>query len=75
MTALEILIGLSLMVLSAFGTVILLNFKDLKTSVKEMAQSVVQLNIKLEKVITDQVWHREEIKKLEERIDSLENKE
>lgn len=75
MTALEILIGLSLMILSGFGTVILLNFKDLKVSVKEMAHSVVQLNIKLERVITDQAWHKEDIKEIKERLDALENKE
>ena len=74
MTTLEVLIGLSLMVLSAFGSVILLNFKDLKSSVKEMSASVVQLNIKLEKVITDQVWHKEEITEIKERMDAIEKK-
>ena len=74
MTTLEVLIGLSLMVLSGFGSVILLNFKDLKSSVKEMSASVVQLNIKLERVITDQVWHKEEIAEIKERMDAIEKK-
>lgn len=75
MSLIEIFGAIGVMVLSSFGTVLLLNFKELKDSFKQMAESVIQLNIKLERVIVDQVWHKEEIKEIKERLESLENKE
>lgn len=75
MSVLEILLAFFIMVVSGFGTLILFNFKEFKIALKEMASSVVQLNIKLERVITDQAWHKEDIKEIKERLDALEHKE
>lgn len=75
MSLIEILVGVLIMILSGFGTVIMLNFKEIKDNFRTMAESVVQLNIKLERVITEQIFHRKDMDRLEERIELLENKE
>jgi predicted nucleic acid-binding Zn-ribbon protein len=70
----EILLLIFGSVLSALGTLLLAYFKGIKTDISTMSASMVQMNLKLEKVITDQSWHKEEITELKERITSLESK-
>lgn len=63
------------MVLSILGTILLMYFKDMKNSVMSMSESISELNVKMEKVVTDISWHREEIEKIDARINELEKKE
>lgn len=57
---LEIIVAVFGFVLTILGTILIMSFKDMKTDVKVMSGSMINLNLKLEKVITDQSWHKEE---------------
>lgn len=68
-------------VLTALGTMLMLYLKDIKNDFKfmridvgEMSDSMGEMNIKLEKVITDQTWHKEEMKEVKARISLLEKR-
>lgn len=63
---LEIIIAVFGFVLTILGTLLILNFKDMKTDVKTMSSSMFDLNLKLEKVINDQAWHKEESAELKQ---------
>lgn len=69
---LEILISIFGFILTILGTLLISYFKEMKQDVKSMSDSVMQLNIKLEKVILDQSWHKEEINELNEKIVKME---
>lgn len=68
---LEIILTTFGFVLTILGTLLLNYFREMKTDVKNMSYSIIELNIKLEKVMTDQTWHKEEMSLLKERIDTL----
>lgn len=70
----EIILSVFGLVLTALGTLLLGYFKDLKLDVKSMSSSIIELNIKLERVILDQTWHKEEITMLKDDIAMLKNK-
>lgn len=72
---LEIIISIFGFILTILGTVLILYFKDMKTDVKTMSESMVKMNVKLEKVITDQSWHKREINEIKSRISGLEHKD
>lgn len=57
-------------ILSIMGTMILVYFKKISSGIDTMSINMVEMNVKLERVITDQDWHRLEIKEIKE-----ENKE
>lgn len=69
----EIITGLFGFILTVLGTLLVSYFKDMKNDVKNMSESVFQLNIKLEKVISDQSYHKEEIQDIKQRLKDLEN--
>lgn len=69
----EIITGLFGFILTVLGTLLVSYFKDMKNDVKNMSESVFQLNIKLEKVISDQSYHKEEIQDIKKRLKDLEN--
>ena len=58
-------------ILTTLGTLLVNYFREMKTDVKDMSTSIVQLNIKLEKVITDQVWHKEEMDLIRAKLNKL----
>jgi predicted nucleic acid-binding Zn-ribbon protein len=60
------------LVITGLATVLVMYFKDMKNDVKNMSRSMIDMNVKLEKVITDQSWHKEEIKEIKQRISALE---
>jgi len=68
---LQIAIPLFGLVLTALGTLLLSYFREMKNDVKNMTGSLIELNIKLERVILDQTWHKEEISVIKERLDAL----
>ena len=57
----EWIVGSFGLVLTALGTILLVYFKDMRRDIGTISASMVGMNIKLEKVITDQTWHKEEI--------------
>lgn len=61
------------LVLTGLATVLVIYFKDMRNDVKNMSSSMVDMNLKLEKVITDQSWHKEEISEIKDRIKKLED--
>lgn len=69
----ELLIALFGFILTMLGTLLVSYFKDMKTDVKSMSDSIMQLNIKLEKVISDQTYHKEEITEIKNRLKDLES--
>lgn len=73
----ELIIGVILAivgtVLSVVSTLLLSYFKDMKNNIKNMSDSMVQMNVKLEKVITDQSWHKEEMGEIKSRLSYLES--
>jgi len=77
---LSIVAGIFGIILTALGTVLLMYLKDIKNDFKymrgdvgDMSESMGEMNIKLEKVITDQTWHKEEMQEMKARISVLEN--
>lgn len=62
------------LVLTGLATVLVIYFKDMKSDVKNMSQSIFQLNMKLERVISDQSWHKDEIVEMKERIHAIEKR-
>lgn len=71
---LEITIGVFGFILTILGTLLLSYFKEMKSDVKNMSQSIFQLNMKLERVISDQSWHKDEIVEMKERIHAIEKR-
>lgn len=71
---LEIIIASFGFSLTIIGTLLLSSFKNLSKNSNKMSTTMSEMNIKLEKVITDQTWHHREMKEAKERISSLENK-
>jgi len=72
MTSAQIILLIFGGILTVLGTLLLVIFKDMKDDVKAMSKSMVQMNLKLEKVITDQSWHKEEISEVKHRVTKLE---
>ena len=68
---LEILVGAFGFVLTSLATVIIMYFKDIKTNLQTMSKSMVEMNIELKSVITDQSWHKEEIKEIKDDIKNI----
>ena len=62
------------MVLSGLGSVIVGQFMGMRRDIKEISQSVKDLNVSIATIINDQKWHKEELKSLKERLDALEHK-
>lgn len=62
-------------VLTILGTILISCFNSMRKDLKQISDSVVEMNIKLEKVITDQSWHKDEMNEMKERIVKLETKE
>lgn len=50
--------------LTGMGAIIMLYFKKMSASIDSMSQNMIEMNVKLERVITDQDWHRLEIKEI-----------
>ena len=75
MTNFQILMAVLLCVfggiLSALGTVLLMYFKDMKTSVGNLNVNVGDLNLKMERVLNTQSWHKEEVVEIKEDIKSI----
>lgn len=71
----EIIVGIFGFVLTVLGTLLISYFKDMKNDIKAMSVSMGQMNVKLEKVITDQSWHNREIAEIKDRITKLEDEE
>lgn len=69
---LEIIISIFGFILTILGTLLITYFRDMKSDVKSMSESIVQLNIKLERVILDQSWHKEEMQELKDKLKILE---
>lgn len=69
----EVLIGIFGFIISMLGAILVINFKDMKLDVKKMSSSMGEMNVKLEKVITDQTWHKEEMNEIKSRLTTLEN--
>lgn len=67
----EIILSVFGFILTILGTLLIGYFKDLKADVKNMSTSIIELNIKLERVILDQTWHKEEIALIKEQINGL----
>ncbi len=63
------------LVITGLATMLVIYFKDMKSDVKNMSSSMTDMNIKLEKVITDQSWHKEEMSEIKDRIKHLEDKD
>jgi len=59
-------------IVTGLGSILVIYFKEMKTDVKEMSGNMAEMNVKLEKVITDQTWHKEEIAEIKERVKHLE---
>ena len=57
----EIIIGVFGFILTILGTLIMSYFKSMSKDMESMSQNMIEMNIKLEKVITDQSWHKEEM--------------
>lgn len=70
MTWSQILASIALTLFSGMGVLILVYFKKMAVSIDTMSMNMIEMNIKLERVITDQDWHRLEIKDIK-----IENKE
>ena len=66
------MIEILLAVIGGIGTLALSYFREMKNDVKSMSESIVQLNLKLERVINDQTWHRQELNEIKQRLDALE---
>lgn len=73
----EIIVGFFGLICSVLGTMIVMYFKGLNKTVadnaKEVKDSIIEIkdemskmNLKLEKVITDQSWHKEEMNEIKE---------
>jgi hypothetical protein len=71
---LEILIGIFGLILTALGTILIMQFKEMKGSVKTMSENIADLNVKIAGIIKDQGWHKNEINEIKERLNSLERK-
>lgn len=69
----QILIGALGVVLSAMGTMILIYFKKISSGIDSMSLNMIEMNVKLERVITDQDWHRLEIKEIKEENKDIRN--
>jgi hypothetical protein len=70
----EIIIGVFGFVLTLLGTLVVTYFKSMSKNMETMSQNMIEMNIKLEKVITDQSWHKEEMKGMKEDHDEISNK-
>lgn len=67
----NILITLIGLLLSGIGSILVFQFSGMREDFKRLSKSVEALNVKIAEIIKDQSWHKEEIKELKERIDSL----
>lgn len=70
----EIIIGVFGFILTILGTLIMSYFKSMSKDMESMSQNMIEMNIKLEKVITDQSWHKEEMTEIKDRLTRLEEK-
>ncbi len=61
-------------VLTGLATILVFYFKNMNRNVERMSKSMIDMNVKLEKVVTDQSWHHREIKEIKDRINDLEHK-
>ena len=68
----EVLVGIFGFVLTILGTIIIMNFKKLTVSTEKISDNMVKMNIRLERAITDQSWHKEEMSEVKVRLGSLE---
>lgn len=68
-------IGLAVLgfILTALGTILVTCFNSMRGNLEKISNSVVEMNIKLERVILDQAWHKDEIAEIKKRIDNLED--
>lgn len=73
--AIELGLAIFGFVLTILGTILITCFNSMRKDLKQISDSVVEMNIKLEKVITDQSWHKDEMNEIKERIIILEQKE
>jgi hypothetical protein len=62
-------------VISALGGILIWQFKGMREDIREIGSSVKDLNEKIATIVTNQDWHKEEIRELKERMIRLENKE
>ena len=60
-------------IITALGGVIALQFNSLSKSIKEIGDSVSELNQSIGKIVTDQKWQKEQYEKLDERVFRLES--
>lgn len=58
--------------LAVIGIMITILFSGVRKDLSSISKSVIDLNIKIEKVITDQSWHKEEIRDIKNRLDAIE---
>ena len=70
----EIILSILGFIFTVFGTCLIGQFRGIKIDLAKMSSSVVEMNLKLERVITDQTWHRQEIKEINEKIKNLERR-
>lgn len=59
---------------SVLGGFILKTFNGVRNDLKDLNKSVQQLNIEVAKVLSDQSWHREQIKEIKDRLSDLEKR-
>lgn len=63
------IVGLSL---TSIGSILVIQFKELKGYIKEMDTSIRQLNINMARIMSEQVWHKEELTEIKSRLIYLE---
>ena len=75
MTTFQIVVAILLAlfggVITALGTVLLMYFKDMKNSVGSLNVNVGDLNLKMERVIAAQSWHKDEINEIKEEMKGI----
>jgi predicted nucleic acid-binding Zn-ribbon protein len=62
------------LVTSVLGGLILKTFNGVRNDLKDLNKSVQELNIEVAKVLSDQSWHREQIKEIKDRLSDLEKR-
>lgn len=65
---LEIIISIFGIILTVLGTLLITYFRDMRKDVNKMSGSMVDMNTKLEVVINDVTWHKEEMKDIKEEV-------
>lgn len=58
--------------LSAIGTVIALQFKGMRSDIKDLNGTVRELIVEVATVVRDVSWHKEEINEIKTRVCTLE---